>query len=106
MSDPCEWVKENAPALVRGLEPPAAVSLHMADCAGCRAVAEGASALKTDLDGWVAPEPPSDLLGRTLARMAMQSPASEAIDVSAADAPATDAPATQAPTTGPRHRRR
>ena len=95
MSDPCDWVKENAPALVRGLEPPADVALHMADCMGCRAVTEGASALKEDLDGWVTPEPPSDLLERTLARMATASQQDD-----------RDAEVPETPTRAPRHRRR
>lgn len=101
MSSPCDWVKENAPALVRGLEPPAEVSLHMAGCAGCRAVSEGASALKADLDGWIAPEPPSDLLERTLARMALHSAGDEANGPDAVDTEPAHTPAAT-----PGHRRR
>jgi hypothetical protein len=71
VSLPCDWVRDNAPALVRGASPPPDVALHIAECVGCRAVTEGATALRADLDGWVAPEPPADLIERSLARMAM-----------------------------------
>lgn len=100
MSTPCDWVKENASALVRGDEPPAEVLEHLSDCVGCRAVTEGARALQEDLTGWVAPEPPADLIERTLARMAMGTPEART------EEPVGGEPASEAPTLVVHRRRR
>ena len=66
----CAWVEERADALVRGERPPAGIAQHVEACPECRSTREGAARLRADLERWDVPEPPSDLVERTLARMA------------------------------------
>jgi hypothetical protein len=67
----CTTVKDALGRLVRGDELPEAEATHLAGCAACGALAEGATALRGGLDAWRAPPPPDDLVERTLARLAL-----------------------------------
>jgi hypothetical protein len=68
----CEWIRGRAAELVAGrCELSDDVRLHLEACSSCRAITEGAGVLRADLDAWSAPEPPDDLLERTMARLAL-----------------------------------
>jgi len=67
----CTTVKDALGRLVRGDPLPEAEVTHLAGCAACSALAEGAGAVRGGLDAWRAPPPPDDLVERTLARLAI-----------------------------------
>lgn len=67
----CTTVKDALGGLVRGGALPEAQAAHVASCAACAALAEGAAVLRGGLDAWRAPPPPDDLIERTLARLAV-----------------------------------
>lgn len=69
----CTTVKDALGGLVRGDRLAEAEAAHLASCAACGALAEGAAALRGGLDAWRAPPPPDDLVERTLARLALAS---------------------------------
>jgi hypothetical protein len=83
-SSPCERVRELAPDLAQDL--PLELRQHAAECEDCAPLVEGARSLRADLDAWAAPEPPADLIERTLARLALAG-------ASAAPEPADTTPA-------------
>jgi hypothetical protein len=65
----CTVIQELAPELVRGRALDGAHAEHAATCEACGRVLAGARALARDLATLEAPEPSSDLVARTLARV-------------------------------------
>lgn len=89
----CERTQDVLPLVARGETAPDDVRDHAVACAACGAALAGARRAEDALGAWTAPEPPADLVARTLARIAVANVASAPVDA----APPVPAPVAAAP---------